>query len=176
MVLKESRKKSKSKEKEVKTEQHSRHGYMGTEHSCFVALAGAHSDKVRGVRWLAGSPRVVTFSSEKIGGAGGGGWRNSLLMTDLRTRSSTPFREVLRSLLPDTVSLLPIGALRKSNPCRPLSTPVRRAPPPWVVVGQACAKLVHPSQSRHVPHPGAGRGRGETSLAQSLPVCHLPRF
>lgn len=55
--------------------------------------AGAHRDMVRGVRWLGDSPRLVTFSSEKAGGAGGG-FRNTLLLTDVRARASTPFREV----------------------------------------------------------------------------------
>jgi hypothetical protein len=49
-----------------------------------------HKDVVRGVRWLGATPRVVTFSSEKAGA----GFRNSLLLTDVRARCSTPFREV----------------------------------------------------------------------------------
>lgn len=47
---------------------------------------------MRGVRWLGASPRVVTFSCEKAGP--GGGFHNSLLLTDVRARTSTPFREV----------------------------------------------------------------------------------
>ena len=53
--------------------------------------AGAHRDIVRGVRWLGSSARLVTFSSEKAGPAG---HRNTLLLTDVRARVSTPFREV----------------------------------------------------------------------------------
>lgn len=45
---------------------------------------------VRGVRWLGTSTRLVTFSSEKAGD----GFRNSLLVTDVRSRASVPFREV----------------------------------------------------------------------------------
>lgn len=50
-----------------------------------VEVAGchaAHKDAVRGVRWLGGSPLLVSFSSEK---SSSGGWRNSLLLTDVRT-------------------------------------------------------------------------------------------
>jgi hypothetical protein len=53
-------------------------------------LSGAHKDSVRGVRWLGTSARLVTFSSERVGD----GWRNSLLLTDIRNRASAPFREV----------------------------------------------------------------------------------
>ena len=45
---------------------------------------------VRGVRWLGTTSRIVTFSSEKQGD----GFRNSLLLTDVRSRASVPFREV----------------------------------------------------------------------------------
>ena len=53
-------------------------------------LAGAHKDMVRGVRWLGTSSRLVSFSSEKVGD----GWRNTLLLTDVRNRLSCGFREV----------------------------------------------------------------------------------
>lgn len=45
---------------------------------------------VRGVRWLGPSARVVSFSSEKTQH----GYRNTLLITDVRSRASLPFREV----------------------------------------------------------------------------------
>lgn len=67
---------------------------------------GAHRDMVRGVRWLGDSPRVVTFSSEKVSG----GFCNTLLLTDVRARASTPFREVqflLTPALPISRELLP---------------------------------------------------------------------
>ncbi|BDA45713.1 probable WD repeat-containing protein 11 at C-terminar half [Coccomyxa sp. Obi] len=51
---------------------------------------GAHKDVVRGVRWLGPSARVVSFSSEKTQH----GYRNTLLITDVRSRASLPFREV----------------------------------------------------------------------------------
>jgi hypothetical protein len=41
-----------------------------------------HKDAVRGVRWLGSAPLLVSFSSEK---SSSGGWRNSLLLTDVRT-------------------------------------------------------------------------------------------
>ncbi len=52
--------------------------------------AGAHKDVVRGVRWLGPTARIVSFSSEKAAH----GYRNTLLLTDIRNRSSLPFREV----------------------------------------------------------------------------------
>lgn len=45
---------------------------------------------MRGVRWLGPSARVVSFSSEKTAH----GYRNTLLITDVRSRASLPFREV----------------------------------------------------------------------------------
>ena len=53
-------------------------------------FAGAHKDVVRGVRWLGPTARIVSFSSEKAAH----GYRNTLLLTDIRNRSSLPFREV----------------------------------------------------------------------------------
>ena len=52
--------------------------------------AGVHKDVVRGVRWLGPSSLLASFSSEKSGG----GYCNRLLLTDVRTRLSLPFREV----------------------------------------------------------------------------------
>ncbi|KAK9829709.1 hypothetical protein WJX72_007460 [[Myrmecia] bisecta] len=51
---------------------------------------GAHKDIVRGVRWLGPTARIVSFSSEKTQH----GFRNTLLLTDIRNRSSLPFREL----------------------------------------------------------------------------------
>jgi hypothetical protein len=45
---------------------------------------------VRGVRWLGPSARVASFSSEKAPH----GYKNTLLITDVRSRASLPFREV----------------------------------------------------------------------------------
>jgi hypothetical protein len=47
-----------------------------------AASHAMHKDAVRGVRWLGSSPLLVSFSSEK---SSSGGWRNSLLLTDVRT-------------------------------------------------------------------------------------------
>lgn len=55
-----------------------------------TAAAGAHKDVVRGVRWLGPTARIVSFSSEKTAH----GYRNTLLLTDIRNRSSLAFREV----------------------------------------------------------------------------------
>ena len=45
---------------------------------------------MRGVRWLGPTARIVSFSSEKAAH----GYRNTLLLTDIRNRSSLAFREV----------------------------------------------------------------------------------
>ena len=42
------------------------------------------------MRWLGTSARLVTFASERVGD----GWRNTLLLTDIRNRASDTFREV----------------------------------------------------------------------------------
>jgi hypothetical protein len=47
-----------------------------------AASHAVHKDAVRGVRWLGSSPLLVSFSSEK---SSSGGWRNSLLLTDVCT-------------------------------------------------------------------------------------------
>ena len=49
-----------------------------------------HKDVVRGVRWLGPSSLLASFSSEKSSGA----YCNRLVLTDVRTRLSLPFREV----------------------------------------------------------------------------------
>lgn len=59
-------------------------------------VAGTHRDLVRGVRWLGASCRVASFSSEKSGA----GFRNLLLLTDVRNRASIPFREVAAESAP----------------------------------------------------------------------------
>ncbi|KAA6419923.1 MAG: hypothetical protein FRX49_10113 [Trebouxia sp. A1-2] len=58
--------------------------------SAISVSLGAHKDVVRGVRWLGPTARIVSFSSEKAAH----GYRNTLLLTDIRNRSSLPFREV----------------------------------------------------------------------------------
>lgn len=55
-----------------------------------LLLQGAHKDAVRGVRWLGPTARIVSFTSEKVAH----GYRNTLLLTDIRNRSSFAFREV----------------------------------------------------------------------------------
>ena len=61
-----------------------------------------HRDVVRGVRWLGSSPLLVSFSTEKLAN----GYCNTLLLTDVRSRSSRPFRTVAT----DPSSLLGIRA------------------------------------------------------------------
>lgn len=54
------------------------------------ACAGAHKDVVRGVRWLGATARIVSFSSERLPNSTS--FRNTLLLSDARSRASMPFR------------------------------------------------------------------------------------
>lgn len=49
-----------------------------------------HKERSRSVRWLGCTPLVVSFCTEKTGH----GWKNSLMITDVRTGESAPFREL----------------------------------------------------------------------------------
>lgn len=51
---------------------------------------------MRGVRWLGSTSRVASFSSEKISN----GFRNTLLLTDVRNRASISFRDVASESAP----------------------------------------------------------------------------
>ena len=71
----------------------------GGRHSLFLwegqkfsttVLAGLHKDVVRGVRWLGSSHLIASFSTEKLIN----GFCNTLLLTDVRSRASIPFRTV----------------------------------------------------------------------------------
>lgn len=65
-------------------------GLLLTQHAWLHA--GAHKDIVRGVRWLGPTARIVSFSSERLPNSAA--FRNTLLLTDARSRASLPFREV----------------------------------------------------------------------------------
>ena len=54
--------------------------------------AGCHRDAVRGVRWLGPTARIASFSSDRV--QHGQAFRNALVITDVRSRSSLPFRSV----------------------------------------------------------------------------------
>lgn len=51
---------------------------------------GVHKERSRSVRWLGCSPLVVSFCTEKTDH----GWKNSLMITDVRTGECAPFREL----------------------------------------------------------------------------------
>lgn len=65
-------------------------------------FVGLHKDVVRGVRWLGCSPLIVSFSTEKLHN----GFCNALLLTDVRSRASVPFR----SIASESSSLLGVRA------------------------------------------------------------------
>ena len=73
---------------------------------------------MRGVRWLGATPRVVSFCSER---QPGGNFRNSLLLTDARSRASVPFREI-------GVEPAPLLGLRASPSGRILLLVLKGAP------------------------------------------------
>ncbi|KAL4425017.1 hypothetical protein ABPG77_001795 [Micractinium sp. CCAP 211/92] len=58
-------------------------------HLSASASLAAHSGPVQGLRWLGSTPRLVSFSSEKATQ----GFKNLLLITDVRNRLSLPVRE-----------------------------------------------------------------------------------
>lgn len=75
------------------------HVYLSMEvpsHACgtlggsLTGMCGAVCcrDVVRGVRWLGATPRLVSFSSERLAN----GFRNCICITDACSRRSTPFR------------------------------------------------------------------------------------
>jgi len=94
--------------------------------------AGAHKDVVRGVRWLGPSARVVSFSSEK----NAHGYRNTLLITDVRSRVSLPFREV-------GAEAAPMLGIRASASGRYLLILLRGAPSEIWAVSYAYSSSYH---------------------------------
>jgi hypothetical protein len=91
------------------------------------ASLAAHPGPVQGVRWLGASARLVSHSTEKVAG----GYRNTLLITDVRNRLSLPFRQV-------PVDPVPLGGVRASPSGRYLLLLFRGAPSEiWSVGGGA---------------------------------------
>ncbi len=72
---------------------------------------------MRGVRWLGSSARVASFSSERTAH----GFRNTLLLTDARSRASLPFRDV-------GVEAAPMLGIRAAPSGRYLLLLLRNAP------------------------------------------------
>ena len=72
------------------THQHQPEG--NKTHTIANVNAGAHKDIVRGVRWLGPTARIVSFSSERLPNSAA--FRNTLLLSDARSRASLPLREV----------------------------------------------------------------------------------
>lgn len=92
-----------------------------------TASLAAHPGPVQGVRWLGGFARLVSHSTEKVAG----GYRNTLLITDVRNRLSLPFRQV-------PVDPVPLGGVRTSPSGRYLLLLFRGAPSEiWSVGGGA---------------------------------------
>mmetsp|Transcript_7354 Transcript_7354/g.20760 ORF Transcript_7354/g.20760 Transcript_7354/m.20760 type:complete len:1627 (+) Transcript_7354:108-4988(+) len=87
----------------------------------------AHREVVRGLRWLGNSPQLASFSCKKEKH----GWRNSLVITDMLSRKSTPFRDV-------GPEVSPMLAIRSSPSGRHLLVLFRGAPSEiWVVGGSS---------------------------------------
>ncbi|KAK9845313.1 hypothetical protein WJX81_003317 [Elliptochloris bilobata] len=81
----------------------------------------------RGVRWLGASARVASFSSERTAH----GYRNTLLLTDARSRASLPFRDV-------GPEASPMLGIRAAPSGRYLLLLLRSAPSEiWTVGGEA---------------------------------------
>lgn len=95
------------------------------------------------MRWLGTSARVVTFSCERTGP---GGFRNSLLLTDVRARSSTPFREVS---FRDVVARCASGILALWRSAASTRGPVASATRCCL---RACSSTPFREASRHFSH------------------------
>ncbi|GMH43999.1 hypothetical protein BSKO_11933 [Bryopsis sp. KO-2023] len=97
-----------------------------------------HSERSRSVRWLGCSPLVVSFCTEKTQH----GWKNSLLVIDVRTGESAPFREL------GSENAVMIG-IRTSPSGRYILIVMKESPAEiWMVSG-----LRHVRRARHVDIP-----------------------
>eukprot|EP00873_Tetraselmis_striata_P044832 jgi/Tetstr1/465096/TSEL_009824.t1 len=113
-----------------------------------------HKEVIRGLRWLGSTPRLVSFSCKKEQH----GWRNCIILTDMQSRASLPFREV-------GPEISPMLAVRSSPSGRYLLILFRGAPAEiWVVGATAapqrvrvldlpftCVEWVLPSDAAHAP-------------------------
>ncbi|CAD7702710.1 unnamed protein product [Ostreobium quekettii] len=91
-----------------------------------------HDERARSVRWLGSTPLVVSFCSEKSEH----GWKNSLVITDIRTGQTTPFRE----LGSENSSML---GIRTSPSGKYILVLLKNAPAEiWMVSGLTCVRRV----------------------------------
>jgi len=77
-------------------------GSLSTVSAQVVRSYSVHEYRCRSVRWLGNGPFVATFSSEKVESL----WINKIVLTDVRTGESVPFR--MNS--PETSNMLGIRA------------------------------------------------------------------
>lgn len=108
---------------------------------------------MRGVRWLGPTARIVSFSSEKAAH----GYRNTLLLTDIRNRSSLPFREVGAEGAPMVgIRASPLGRyiliLLRGAPSEIWSVSLHHtAAPSWSDIFAACCCPDYPKNSNIEP-------------------------
>lgn len=123
-----------------------------------VPCAGAHRDMVRGVRWLGASARVASFSSERTPH----GFRNTLLLTDARSRASLPFRDV-------GVEAAPMLGIRAAPSGRYLLLLLRSAPSEiWAVRARPTPPLARPP----APETGGWQALAAACLLGSSQLLH----
>ena len=79
-----------------------RRGCLTAVYPEIIRSYSVHESRCRSVRWLGNGPLAVSFSSEKIDGL----WKNILMLTDVRTGESVPFRVIP----PETNGMLGIRA------------------------------------------------------------------
>ena len=79
-----------------------RRGCLTAVYPEIIRSYSVHESRCRSVRWLGNGPLAVSFSSEKIDGL----WKNILMLTDVRTGESVPFRV----MPPETSGMLGIRA------------------------------------------------------------------
>ncbi|KAK9867753.1 hypothetical protein WJX84_002654 [Apatococcus fuscideae] len=122
---------------------------LGIETEAVAVIAAVLiGDAVRGVRWLGTSPRIISFSSEKTSH----GFRNSLVLTDIRNRASIPFREL-------GAETSPMLGIRASASGRYLLVLLRGAPseiwagPCFSVLAVSVAGQTRPSRIRILDLP-----------------------
>lgn len=77
-------------------------GSLTCVHPEIISSYAIHECRCRSVRWLGNGPLVVSFSSEKMDGL----WKNVIMLTDVRTGESAPFRVTQ----PETAGMLGIRA------------------------------------------------------------------
>eukprot|EP00878_Enallax_costatus_P028496 GHUV01030783.1.p1 GENE.GHUV01030783.1~~GHUV01030783.1.p1 ORF type:complete len:625 (+),score=177.47 GHUV01030783.1:478-2352(+) len=136
-----------------------------------------HKDVVRGVRWLGNTSRVVSFSSERISN---GAWRNSLVVTDVRTGQSVPFRDNIGSegspMLGIRVSTSGtyILLLLKGAPCELWTTALKDSLVPVNLATAAAVAVTAVDAGAAAPGGAAMHDLGSTTKPWRVRLLDLP--